>query len=95
MLEGVDRILVIGGNENNVRRSLALTVRGVDRRGVAYERTVEGLLAVCLQHEMDHLDGRLFIDRLSWISRLGMRRRLARTRRDLAPERDAGAAAHS
>ena len=42
--------LSVPGVNGNVRRSLALTVRGVDRRGVAYERTVEGLLAVCLQH---------------------------------------------
>lgn len=73
--------LSVPGIHESVRRALAITVRAVDRAGRPYERRVEGMLAVCLQHEMDHLDGRLFVDRLPWYKRVGLARRMARARR--------------
>jgi peptide deformylase len=52
-----------------VRRHARVTVKGLDREGKAISITGEGLLAVVLQHEVDHLDGILFIDRISRLKR--------------------------
>ncbi len=70
--------LSVPGIVENVARATALTVRAVDRRGTPYMRDLDGLLAVCLQHEIDHLDGTLFVDRLPFFKRLRTRRRLER-----------------
>ncbi len=59
----------------NVARATAVTVRGVDRRGEQIELTSEGFEAVVLQHEIDHLDGVLFIDRVSSLKRDVFRRK--------------------
>lgn len=73
-----------------VRRAERVTVRALDRDGAPYELTAEGLLAVCVQHEIDHLDGRLFIDRLSLLKRQRIGKRLAKQRRrDATDERRA------
>ena len=85
--------LSVPGVYDSVRRALRVTVRAVNRAGAEYERDLEGVLAVCLQHEMDHLDGKLFVDHLSWLRRLRARRVLARARREHAPSR-VGTAAH-
>ena len=55
--------------EDVVTRAARVTVRGFDAEGEAIEVEAEGLLARALQHEMDHLDGVLFIDRLSAFKR--------------------------
>jgi peptide deformylase len=68
--------LSLPGLVDVVRRDARVVVQAVDRQGVPYERTLQGLEAVCLQHEIDHLDGVLFADRLSWFKRLRLRRRL-------------------
>lgn len=60
-----------------VERAVRLRVRAVDREGRPYERDLEDLLAVCLQHEIDHLDGKLFIDRLPFFTRLRAKKQLA------------------
>jgi peptide deformylase len=57
-------------------------VRAQDRDGQFFECDLEGLLAVCLQHEMDHLEGKLFVDYLSALRRDRIRRRLEKERRD-------------
>jgi peptide deformylase len=59
-----------------VRRHARVTVRGLDREGKPIAVTGEGLLAVVLQHEVDHLDGILFIDRISRLKRSLYLRRL-------------------
>lgn len=76
--------LSLPGIVANVKRATQLRVRAADRSGKVHERDLEGLLAVCLQHEIDHLDGKLFVDRLPFLQRLRMRGRLAE-----APARDA------
>lgn len=53
----------------NVKRFAEVLVRGLDRDGHEFEISADGLLAVALQHEMDHLDGKLFIDHISPVSR--------------------------
>ena len=59
-----------------VRRHARVTVKGLDREGKPVSITGEGLLAVVLQHELDHLDGILFIDRISRLKRNIYLRRL-------------------
>ncbi|MFK7896588.1 MAG: peptide deformylase [Myxococcota bacterium] len=53
----------------NVDRAATLTLRGIDLEGKPVEEHAEGLRAVCIQHEFDHLDGILFIDRISRLKR--------------------------
>ena len=65
----------------NVIRHPAVRVRAQNTHGDTFEEDIEGMHAVCLQHEIDHLNGMLFIDRLSWLRRLLIRRA---TRRRLA-----------
>lgn len=69
--------LSVPGVVGNVRRAIRLCVRFQDRDGAAQERELADMRAVCLQHEIDHLDGRLFTDRLPWLERLRLRRRVA------------------
>ena len=64
-----------------VTRPECVTLRALDREGNAFELHAEGLLAVCIQHEVDHLDGRLFIDRLSMLKRQRIEKRLLKQRR--------------
>jgi peptide deformylase len=65
--------LSLPGVNESVKRALKVRVRSFDRQGVPYEHDLEGILAVCLQHEKDHLAGVLFIDRLSYWRRLRLR----------------------
>jgi peptide deformylase len=67
-LEDEGCLSVPGFNATVVRPSHAI-VRGLDRMGQAHERAAAGLLARAFQHEMDHLDGTLFVDRLRGIKR--------------------------
>jgi peptide deformylase len=59
-----------------------VTVRAQDAHGASYERELTGLSAVCLQHEMDHLAGKLFVDYLSGLKRERIRRKLEKERRE-------------
>ena len=63
-------------------RAARVRVRAQDRHGAWAERDLEGLLAVCVQHEMDHLEGKLFVDYLSSLKRERIRRRLEKERRE-------------
>lgn len=68
--------LSIPGVNEYVERSARIRVTGLDRDGKAIDMEAEGLCAIALQHEIDHLDGILFIDRLSWLKRDRIKRRL-------------------
>jgi peptide deformylase len=61
--------LSVPGYYDKVTRAARITVRARDERGEPIERTAEGLLAVCIQHEMDHLVGKVFVDYLSPLKR--------------------------
>ncbi|RRU10241.1 peptide deformylase [Stenotrophomonas sp. 278] len=76
--------LSVPGIFADVTRADSITVRFLDRHGVAQELTTDGLLAVCVQHEMDHLDGKLFIDYLSPLKREMVRKKLAKQRKHVA-----------
>jgi peptide deformylase len=59
-----------------VMRNSQVRVKGLDRHGEPLDLEAEGLLAVCLQHEIDHLDGILFIDRISSLKRALYKKKL-------------------
>lgn len=65
--------LSIPGVVGNVIRATRLVVRARDREGAPFQQELEGMDAVCLQHEVDHLEGRLFIDRLSLFRRIHLK----------------------
>jgi peptide deformylase len=65
----------------DVERAARVRVRARDADGQFFERDLEGLAAVCLQHEMDHLAGKLFVDYLSGLKRERIRRKLEKERR--------------
>lgn len=68
--------LSLPGIKANVIRAAQVTVRAQTASGDTFERELEGMYAVCLQHELDHLDGILFIDRISRLRALRFRRTL-------------------
>ena len=70
----------------NVKRAESITVKAFDVEGQAFEERLEGLHAVCVQHEMDHLVGRLFVDYLSPLKRNMVRRKLEKQRKTAAQE---------
>jgi len=64
-----------------VERAEHIRVRALNREGEAFEMEAEGLLAVCIQHEMDHLEGKLFVDYLSEMKRQRLKKKLAKARK--------------
>ena len=70
--------LSVPGVVGNVFRATRVRVRAQDRQGQTFERDLDGMHAVCLQHEIDHLEGKLFIDRLWFWRRLIIRARARR-----------------
>lgn len=74
--------LSVPGFFDEVKRAEKIRVRFQDRAGETREQELEGLLAVCLQHEMDHLDGKLFVDYLSDLKRERIRKKLEKERKD-------------
>ena len=61
--------LSVPGIYADVSRAETVRITAFDRQGGAFEETLEGMHAVCLQHEIDHLDGKLFVDYLSPLKR--------------------------
>ena len=76
--------LSVPGVYADVTRADSITVRALDRHGQPFELAVDGLLAVCIQHEIDHLDGKLFVDYLSPLKREMVRKKLAKQRKHAA-----------
>ena len=73
--------LSVPGYFEEVKRAEHIRVRYLDREGRECEGEFEGLLAVCVQHEIDHLDGKLFVDYLSEAKRSRIRKKLEKERR--------------
>jgi peptide deformylase len=73
--------LSVPGIFADVQRAEKITVRALDREGRPFELSADGLLAVCIQHEMDHLQGKLFVAYHSPLKRDMERRKLAKHRR--------------
>ncbi len=80
---GEEGCLSIPGYYDDVARATRVRYQALDRNGEAYEESAEGTLAVCIQHEIDHLDGRLFIDYLSELKRKRVRKRMEKRERQL------------
>ena len=76
--------LSVPGIYADVTRADTITVRFLDRQGQPQELTTDGLLAVCIQHEMDHLVGKLFVDYLSPLKREMVKKKLAKARKHAA-----------
>ena len=81
MQEREEGCLSVPGVFEEVSRAERITVRALDPHGESLEMDAEGLLAICIQHEMDHLDGSLFLDRLRGVRREMMLRKLNKLRR--------------
>jgi peptide deformylase len=73
--------LSVPGYYEEVERAEHIRVRYLDREGKVTEKDMGGMLAVCVQHEIDHLDGKLFVDYLSEAKRQRIRKRLTKDRR--------------
>ena len=76
--------LSVPGFYEPVVRAEAITVEAVDREGSAFELDAGGMLAVCIQHEMDHLEGKLFVDYLSNTKRQLIRKKLVKQQKQRA-----------
>ncbi|WP_313027400.1 peptide deformylase [Pseudomonas lopnurensis] len=76
--------LSVPGFYENVDRPQKVRVKALDRDGQPYELIAEGLLAVCIQHECDHLNGKLFVDYLSNLKRDRIKKKLEKIHRQQA-----------
>lgn len=70
--------LSVPGIYDDVERSGRITVRALNERGEAFELEAEGLLAVCIQHEMDHLQGKVFVQYLSRLKQSRIKSKMAK-----------------
>ena len=82
---GEEGCLSLPGIYDKLERAERIKVRALDRNGMPFELEADGMLAVCIQHEMDHLDGKLFVDYLSELKRQLIRRRLQKERKQRSP----------
>ncbi len=73
--------LSVPGVYEPVQRADRVRVRALDRDGGSIEMEADGLLAVCIQHEIDHLDGKLFVDYLSNLKRQRIRKKIEKEAR--------------
>ncbi len=74
--------LSVPGAYDTVIRAETVTLRALDRHGKPYEMAASGLLGECFQHEIDHMNGKLFVDLLSPLKRSVVRRKLDKYLRD-------------
>jgi len=73
--------LSVPGVYEAVKRAEKVKVRALDRNGEIFELEADGLLAVCIQHEIDHLEGKLFVDYLSNLKRQRIKKKLEKQQR--------------
>lgn len=74
--------LSVPGIYEDVSRSRWIKVRALDREGKPFEMEIDGILAICVQHEMDHLEGKLFVDYLSELKRSRIRKKMSKLRNE-------------
>jgi peptide deformylase len=79
---GEEGCLSVPGIFDDVPRAQRIRVEVQDAQGQTHQRDLDGMLAVCLQHEMDHLEGKLFVDYLSELKRQRIRKKLDKERRE-------------
>lgn len=76
--------LSVPGIYEKLRRAQRIRVRALDADGAPFEHTAEGLQAVCIQHEMDHLDGKVFVEKLSRLKQQRILSKIRKRQRDAA-----------
>lgn len=79
--EGEEGCLSVPGIYETVQRSAKVRVRALDAEGKPFEMEAEDLLAVCIQHEMDHLEGKVFVEYLSRLKQARIKSKLAKQAR--------------
>lgn len=87
--ESDEGCLSVPGVFEKVKRAEKIRVRALNRDGESFEMDADGLLAVCIQHEIDHLEGKLFVDYLSPLKRQLARKKVKKEQR----QRDGGQSA--
>ena len=85
-VEGEEGCLSVPGVFDKVERAERVTVRALDRDGKPFELEAGSLLAICIQHEMDHLMGKVFVDYLSSLKRNRIKTKLLKQARQHRPE---------
>lgn len=80
--KGDEGCLSVPGIYDGVERSVAIKVRALDENGKSRSIEAEGLLAVCIQHEMDHLLGKVFVEYLSPLKRNRIKTKMVKAERD-------------
>jgi peptide deformylase len=80
--EGEEGCLSVPGIYENVRRADKISVRALNQQGESFTLDAEGFLAVCIQHEVDHLHGRVFVEYLSQLKQSRLRAKLKKRRRE-------------
>jgi peptide deformylase len=80
--ENEEGCLSVPGIYEKVTRAERITVRALDEQGKLFTLEAEGMLAVCIQHEMDHLQGRVFVELLSHLKQPRIRAKLKKQRRE-------------
>jgi peptide deformylase len=73
--------LSVPGYYDDVERAERIRVRAMDQNGKIFESDLDGLIAICVQHEIDHLDGKLFVDYLSEMKRQRVRKKIEKDRK--------------
>lgn len=84
--ESEEGCLSVPGIYDKITRAERVTVRALDRNGKSFELKADGLLAVCIQHEMDHLMGKVFVDYLSGLKRNRIKAKLQKQAREHRPD---------
>jgi peptide deformylase len=81
-LDGEEGCLSVPGIYETVRRADKVTVQALNLKGESFTLEAEGFLAVCIQHEMDHLRGKVFVEYLSQLKQTRLRAKLKKRRRE-------------
>jgi peptide deformylase len=93
--KGEEGCLSVPGIYDDVERAERVRLRYQDADGTTQERDLDGLLAICVQHEMDHLTGKLFVDYLSEMKRQRIRKKLEKERRERGDREPAASGRHA
>jgi peptide deformylase len=80
--ESDEGCLSVPGIYEPIKRAERIKVRALDLQGHAFEREADGLLAICIQHEMDHLEGKVFVEYLSRLKQARIRTKLQKQARE-------------
>ena len=83
---GEEGCLSVPGIYDGVERSTSVKVKALDENGISREIAAEGMLAICMQHEMDHLMGKVFVEYLSPLKRNRIKTKLVKAQKQAAKE---------